>query len=63
MRITTNDLEKFGRTVGFTDCRAANRGSMAVGHTEECRRRIVEKLEKAGDERVEAEAERFYEYL
>ena len=47
------DLEKFGFTLGCAGCRAANRGSTAVGHTEECRKRIMGELEKAGDERLE----------
>ncbi len=65
MRITKKDLGRFGFTVGRAGWRAANRGSTAVGHTEECRKRIVEELEKAGDERVEREreTERFYERL
>ncbi len=54
-RITKRDLEKFGFTVGCPDCRAANRGSTAVGHTEECRKRIMEEVEKAGDDRIERE--------
>ncbi len=42
MRIKKEDLEKFGYTVGCPGCRAANRGATAVGHTEACRKRIVE---------------------
>ena len=58
-------MEKFGFAVGSAGCRAGNRGSTAVGHTEECRKRTMEELEGAGDERVEREreTERFYEYL
>ncbi len=41
MRITKKDLEKFGFAVGCAGCRAANRGSSAVEHTEECRTRIA----------------------
>ncbi len=58
MRITKKDVEKFEFNVGCAGSRAANRGSTAVGHTEECRRRIMEELEKAGDERVERERRR-----
>ncbi len=63
MRITAKDLDKFGFTVRCAGCRAANRGATAVGHTEECRRRIIGELEKGGDERVERETERLFEYL
>ncbi len=42
MRIDKKYLDKCGFTVGCADCRAANRGSMAAGHTEECRKKIVE---------------------
>jgi hypothetical protein len=41
MRITKKELEKFGFAVGRSGCRAASRASPAVGHTEECRRRIM----------------------
>ncbi len=46
-------LEKFGLAEGCAGCRAANRGSTAVEHTEECRKWIVGQLETAGDERIE----------
>ncbi len=52
MRITKNDLGKFRFTVGCERCRPANRGSTAVGHTEECRKRIMGELETATDERI-----------
>ena len=51
VRTTRKDLEKFGFTVGCAGFRAANRGSTAVGHTEECRKTITGGLERAGDER------------
>ncbi len=63
MRITNKDLEKFGFAAGCPGCRAASRGSTAVGHTDECRKRIAGELEKAGGERVERETETFFEYL
>ncbi len=63
MRIAKKDLEKFGLTRGCAACRAANCGSTPVGRAKECRKRIMEDLEMAGDKRVERETERFYEYL
>ncbi len=36
LRIKKEDLEKFGFATGCPGCRAANRGSTAVGHSEEC---------------------------
>ncbi len=62
-RIAKKGLDKFGFTVGCAGCRATNRGSAAVGHTAECRNRIMGQLEKTGDERIEREAERFFEHL
>ncbi len=40
LRIKKEDLEKFGFATGCPVRRAANRGSTAVGHSEECRKRI-----------------------
>ncbi len=44
MRIDKKDLDKFGFTLGCAGCRAAYRGSTAVGHTGECREGIMEEL-------------------
>ncbi len=55
LRVKTEDLEKLGFTTRCPGCRAANRGSTAVGHCEECRRRITDGLTKLGDERVARE--------
>ena len=63
MRITKKDLKKFGLTAERAGCRAANRGSTPVGHTEERRKRIMGELEKAGDERIERATERFFVHL
>ena len=63
LRIKKADLEKYGYTVGCPGCRAANRGAPAMNHTEECRQRIMSKLEEDGDERVEQETSRLFEYL
>ena len=62
-RIRKDDLEKFGYTAGCPGCRAVNRGTTAANHTEECRSRIAEELEKVGDVRLERETERLFEYL
>ncbi len=37
---------------------SGERGTTAVGHTEECRNGVAEELEKIGDERLEHEEER-----
>jgi hypothetical protein len=34
-----------------------------VGHAEECRKIIAEELEKVGDERLEREKDRLFDYL
>ena len=39
-----------------------NRGLVAVGHTEACRKRIAMELEKDGDERIVEQRARFKEY-
>ena len=56
-------MEKFGYTTGCPGSRAVNRGTTAANHTEECRGRIAEELEKVGDVRLERENERLFEYL
>ncbi len=43
--------------------RAANRGTTAVGHTDERRKRIAEELEEIGDESLEREKGRALERL
>jgi hypothetical protein len=58
LRIKKEDLEKFGFTTGCPGCRAANNGSISVGHSEERRERITE-----GDERITRENERWFEHL
>ncbi len=61
--IDRQDLEKFGYTAGRRGRRTANRGTTAVGRGEECRKRIAEKLDRIGDERLECEKERLLERL
>ncbi len=57
-------LEKLGYTAGCPECRAAKRGTAAATHTEDCRKRIGEKLKKVGDdERLERETAMPFEYL
>ncbi len=63
LRTKPQDPEKLGFATGCPGCRAANRGSTAVGHSEECRKRIAEELTKLGDERITRENERWFEYL
>ena len=62
-RIQKSDLQKFGYTAGCPGCRAANRGLTAMGHSEECRRRIQEELERVGDARIERENARANAYF
>ena len=40
-----------------------NRGTTATNHSEECRKRLAEELEKVGDERIARETERLFEHL
>ena len=51
MRFDADDLDKYGYTFGCPGCRAKNRGDIAVNHSEECRRRIEEKIREADPER------------
>ena len=50
-------------TPGCRGCIAVNRGSQAVNHLEDCRKRVIEELEKVGDERVIRQKERWEEGL
>ncbi len=63
LRMKKEYLDKFGLTTGCQGCRVANRGSTAVCHSEECRRRITEALTKIGDERNTRENQNWFEYL
>ena len=56
-------MEKFGYTAGCPGCRASNRGTTAANHSEECRKRLAQDLEKVGDERLVRETERLFEHL
>ncbi len=57
-RINMEDLAMSGHTAGNPGSSAANRGTTAVSHAEDCRARIVEEVEKVGDEGLEREKER-----
>ncbi len=62
-RIRKEDLETFGCTAGCPGFRAVNRGTTATNHSEECRKRLGEELEKVGGERLARETERLFEHL
>ncbi len=62
-RIKKDDLEAYGYTAGCPGCRAVNRGTAAQNHMEECRKRISDGLEKVGDDRINRETERLFDYL
>jgi hypothetical protein len=62
-RMRREDLEKYGYTAGCPGYRAVNRGTTSANRSEECRKRLAEKLEKVGDERLVRETERMFEYL
>ena len=62
LRIRKEYLGTYCHTVGFLGRRAVDRGLVAVGHTEACRNRIAEELEKKGDERILEQTARFREY-
>ncbi len=40
-RIRKEDLETFGYAAGCPGCRAADRGTTAANHSEECRKRLA----------------------
>ena len=44
MRFDMDDLDKYGFTTGCPGCKATNRGEFSVNHSEECRRRVEEKM-------------------
>ena len=56
-------METFGHTPGCPGRRAANKGTTAANHSEQCRKRVAEELDKVGDERLARETERLFEYL
>ncbi len=62
-RIRREDFDKLGHSAGCPGRRAANRGTKAVEHTEECRKGTAEELEKIRDERLEHDMEILLEYL
>ena len=56
--IKKQDIERLGMTDNCPGCLAAIAGSRPVGHTEECRKRIMEELEKEGGPRWERNLEK-----
>jgi hypothetical protein len=46
LKITKEDVKRFSMTPGCKGCVAVNRGGQAVNHSESCRARITEELEK-----------------
>ncbi len=63
LRIRKEDLETFGYTTGCPGCRAVNGGTTATNHSEDRRKRLIEELEKVGDERLDRETGRLFEYM
>ena len=68
--ITTADIDRYGSTEGCRRCRAITRGELvegktSVAHSEECRRRIEERIRQDPEQkhRVEAAEERRDKYL
>ncbi len=62
-RTRREDLEKLGHATGCAGCRSANRVTTAVGRAEGRRRIIAEELGKIGDERLEREKEKLFDFL
>ena len=60
LRISRQDIEKYGFTVNCPGCRAVNRGQAAQNHSEECRKSILEEIRKLdNDDRIAREKVRF----
>ncbi len=57
--VKKDDWEKIGHTAERTGRRAANRGTTAVRHAEECRERTEEEAGEIGDERTERVSDAF----
>ncbi len=62
LRIKKEGLGKFGHIAGCSGCRAANRGTTAVGHTEECTKMVAEEQGKVGDVRLDRVQESLFEH-
>jgi hypothetical protein len=60
LKITRQDLRKYGYTANCQGCLAINRGSTAQHNTEECRRMIIKEISKEeGEGRINRERQRF----
>ena len=57
-RISPGDVKKHGYTVGCAGCRCLSRGQPPQNHSELCRKRLAEILQKDGDVRLDRERER-----
>ena len=55
--MTKEDVKRSSMTPGCKGCISVNRGSQAVNHSESCRTRITEELDKEDDERVKTPKE------
>ena len=58
MRLSRDDVRKYRPTVKCPGCEAAMRGSTAQNHTEQCRKRLEECIEKNEKDRYDKEMER-----
>lgn len=58
VRILKSDIERFGFTQNCAGCRSINRGGKPMNHSEACRKRIEEQLEKEGSQRLKDARER-----
>ena len=53
IKITKQDLDRYQITLGCPGCLASNRGVRGVNHTEKCRKRIEEEIQKKEPERID----------
>jgi hypothetical protein len=60
-KIERRDVRNLGMTPGCPGCVAANRGSAARRHTEECRKRMETGMGQAGDPRIDRYNQRIVE--
>ena len=63
LKLTRQDFEKYGYTPGCSGCENAQTGSYGRDHSEECRKRITERIESTerGKAKVESAAKRMDE--
>ncbi len=63
LRVGKEDLETSECTAGCPGCRAVNRGRTATNHSEVCRKRFADELDKVGDEMLARETAMLFECL